>query len=177
MTNLINHMIRKRIGETSSFNKKHDHYKHAAAITTRKGRVLTIGGNKYHSTIKHGYTIHAEVDTIQRSLRPAFIKYGRSLNKRRIPVDITVIRTSLVNSHPCLHCINAMASNPVFAIKRIYYSNDGDITYSSMSSLLETTNPHVSKANRGSSSCCCDEDDCSDEEGEGKEALCGLLDI
>lgn len=169
MTNLINRMIKKRCAETNSFNKRSDQFKHAAAITTRRGRVLTIGGNKYHSTIKHGYTIHAEVDTIQRSLRPAFIKYGRSLNKRRIPVDITVIRTSMVNSHPCLHCINTMASNPVFSIKRIYYSVDGDLSYCSMSSLLATENPHVSKANRPNNGCCCD-DECDDED-EAKEAL------
>jgi cytidine deaminase len=165
MVNLINKMIKKRNAETFSNNKKIDNYKHAAAITTHKGRVLKIGGNKYLPTTKHGYSIHAEVDTIQKSLRKAYIKYGRSLNKRRIPVDITVIRTSLVNSHPCLHCINAMASNPVFAIKRVYYSNDGDISYSSMSSLLSIENQHVSKANR------CD--NCDNEEGddEAKEAL------
>jgi cytidine deaminase len=163
---LIKKLITKRTAETkASCNKRNnDNFKHAAAITTRKGRVLTLGSNKYHTTIKHGYTIHAEVDTIQRALRPAFIKYGRSLNKRRIPVDITVIRTSMVNSHPCMHCIKTMANNPVFAIKRVYYSNDGDISYNSMSSLLSIENPHISKANRNS---CCDED----EEDEDKEAL------
>ena len=76
----------------------------------------------------------------------------------------------MVNSHPCLHCINALASNPVFAVKRVYYSNGGDIEYTSMSSLLETTNPHVSKANRCSSSCC-DDEECSDSDEDAKEAL------
>lgn len=169
--NLINKLIKKRTAETKSTSNKRnsDNFKHAAAITTRKGRVLTLGSNKYHTTIKHGYTIHAEVDTIQRALRPVFIKYGRSLNKRRIPVDITVIRTSMVNSHPCMHCINTMATNPVFAVKRVYYSNNGDISYSSMSTLLNIENPHVSKANRNSCSSC--EDECADDD-EAKGALC-----
>lgn len=168
---LINKLITKRVNETKTSNNKRngDTYKHAAAITTRKGRVLTLGSNKYHTTIKHGYSIHAEVDTIQRALRPMYIKYGRSLNKRRIPVDITVIRTSLVNSHPCMHCINTMATNPIFAVKRVYYSNDGDMSYSSMSSLLNIENPHVSKANR---STCCEEDDMG-EDDEGQKPLCG----
>jgi cytidine deaminase len=163
---LIHRMIQKRTNETNASSKRNvDNFKHAAAITTRRGRVLTIGSNKYHATIKHGYTVHAEVDTIQRSLRPAFIKYGRSLNKRRIPVDITVIRTSMVNSHPCKHCINTMATNPVFAIKRVYYSNDGELSYSSMSSLLTIANPHISKANR----CSCSEEET--DEDDAKEAL------
>jgi deoxycytidylate deaminase len=165
---LINRLIKKRKAETGSTGNKRnsDNIKHAAAITTRKGRILTLGSNKYHPTIKHGYTVHAEVDTIQRALRPAYIKYGRSLNKRRIPVDITVIRTSMVNSHPCMHCINTMANNPVFAVKRVYYSNDGDLSYASMSSLLNIENPHISKANR--SGCNCSEED---DEDEAKEAL------
>lgn len=167
--NLVNSMIRKRTAETNGYNRRSDQFKHAAALTTRKGRVLKIGGNKYHTTIKHGYTVHAEVDTIQRSLRPAFIKYGRSLNKRRIPVDITVIRTSMVNSHPCFHCIKAMATNPIFAIKRVYYSNNGELSYCSMSSLLDAETFHLSKANRPENNCCCD-DDCDGEEDD-KEAL------
>jgi|SaaInlStandDraft_7_1057024.scaffolds.fasta_scaffold153977_1 hypothetical protein len=166
---LTNYMIKRRCSETSSsFSKRVDQIKHVASITTRKGNVLAIGSNKYHSTIKHGYSIHAEADTIQRAIRPAYIKYGRSLNKRRIPVDITIIRTTMVNSHPCLHCINIMASNPIFAIKRVYYSNDGDLSYCSMSSLLDINNPHISKANR---STCCDEEE--DSEDDDKEALWG----
>ena len=166
---LISSMIKKRTGETQCASKRTDMFKHAAAITTRRGRVLTIGTNKYHTTIKHGYTVHAEVDTMQKALRPSFIKYGRSLNKRRIPVDITVIRTTMVNSHPCFHCIKAMATNPVFAVKRVYYSIDGDTQYCSMSALLDGENFHFSKANRGESSCC-GEEEC-DGEDDAKEAL------
>jgi cytidine deaminase len=166
MDKLVNRMVRKRVNETKTSKKNNvDNFKHAAAITTKRGRVLNIGSNKYNINTKHGYSVHAEMDTIQRSLRSAYIKYGRSLNKRRIPVDITVIRTSLVNSHPCINCINSMASNPVFAIKRVYYSNNGSIEYSSMAELLDIDNPHISKANRNNT-CCCDEDECDEEAKE-----------
>ena len=166
---LISSMIKKRKCETQCASKKTDMFKHAAAITTRRGRVLTIGTNKYHPTMKHGYTIHAEVDTMQRAMRPVLIKYGRSVNKRRIPVDITVIRTTMVNSHPCFHCIRSMATNPVFAIKRVYYSIDGNTQYCSMSSLLDGESFHFSKANRDGISCCGEEDECDSD--EDKEAL------
>ena len=164
--------IVKRSSATPNFNNV-DTRKHVAIITTKKGRNLsTIGFNKYHPTIKHGYTTHAEVDAMQKSIRPIIKKYGRSVNKRRIPVTITVLRTTMVNSHPCLHCINAMNSNSIFKVKRVNYSFDGDIKTASMASLLSLENYHISKGNR--TDCCNCSTDCSDEcsdEEEGKGIL------
>lgn len=168
---LISSMINKRLNETIKTkhltSRNSDSFKHAAAITTRRGRVLTIGTNKYHTTIKHGYTIHAEVDTMQRALRPMFIKYGRSAFKRRIPVDITVIRTNMLNSHPCFHCIKSMVNNPIISIKRVYYSINGDDTqYCSLSSLIDSNNYHISKANK--INCCGNGVNCLEDEEDGE---------
>lgn len=163
---LIEKMKAKRSAMTPYF-KKIDNIKHSAAITTKRGRLLGIGMNKYHTTLKHGYTTHAEVDTIQKSMLPMYKKFGRSLNKRRITVDITIIRTSLVNSHPCLHCLMAMNNNPVFNVKKVNYSCEGEIITTTLNSLLNKEVHHLSKGNKHR----CGLDEEEDEEDDAKCAL------
>ena len=168
---LLTYMIKKRnnVAAANKTNKKCDNYKHSASIITGKGRVLSIGSNYYHPGIKNGFTIHAEVDTIQKASRPMMLKHKRSLNKRRIPADIYVIRTTMVNSHPCFHCINTMKANPVFNIKRVYYSIDGGLDYISMSALLNKDN-YISRGNRRG--CCAMDLEGYDEEDEEQEGKC-----
>lgn len=158
---LVNKMINKRNAMTP-FYKKIDNIKHTAAITTKRGRLLGIGINKYHTNISHGYTTHAEVDTMQKAMLPMYKKFGRSLNKRKIAVDITIIRTSLVNSHPCLHCLMAMNKNPVFNVKKVNYSCEGEIITTTLNSLLGKEEHHLSKGNRHR--CGMDEDEDEDED-------------
>ena len=91
---------------------------HSSAILY-KNQILTIGINYFVNEIHPKSTVHAEVD--------ALFKY-KNINKRKLNdkcIDIIVIRTNknmkLINSKPCLNCLNIIKK---FKINKIYYSDE-----------------------------------------------------
>jgi len=101
------------------------HYKHSACIL-KKGKILTIGKNKYFKNIiienqSIKLSIHAEIDVL----------YKHS-TKNLKGLDILIIRIGenskeLKNSRPCNSCIEKLRER---GIRKVYYSNDkGEIVY------------------------------------------------
>lgn len=146
MDKIINKMIKKR--KDSSAITNIDKNLHMASLITKKNHILSMGENKYNTTKKNGYSIHAEINTMQKSARNVLMKKKRSIYKKSIKVDLIVIRTSLNNSMPCYHCISSMVKNNIFNIRRVYYSINGTLKYKSLNSLLLLDDHHISKGNK-----------------------------
>ena len=177
----LDKIITKR-NNLSNYNpstKRSDTIKHTAVLFNKKGDVLGIGNNQYLPTTKHGYSEHAEVNVIQKTIPKNVSIKGRSVYKHKIPADLLVIRTTMVNSHPCYNCIQSMVNNPVFNIQRVYYSCDGEIQYKSLNEMRNEDDFHICKAVRSTSylNCLLDDEEEDGEEGEddAKPILKGLI--
>lgn len=90
---------------------------HMCAILDTNGNPLIFGSNHYN--IKINNTTHAEVD--------AFNKLNNKLGRirRKITIDIIVVRTTGGNSMPCSDCMNKINDMSLrFHIRNIYYTNN-----------------------------------------------------
>ena len=120
-------MVAKRTGQISnphtiSLTKKSNHM---CAILTNTGAPLIFASNFYNiprGSVKT--TSHAEASALWKLA----IKMGRV--KRKITVDILVIRTNMGMSMPCNKCMQRITdSSQRFHIRNIYYTNNGKIDY------------------------------------------------
>jgi tRNA(Arg) A34 adenosine deaminase TadA len=113
-------LIHKRESQTS-INCKHDKYKHMCVILDKGGEALISGYNIFKTNSQQ--TEHAEA----MAIRKFFLKFGRP--KRRITVDILVVRTNGGNSKPCTMCLEQMrVFSYIVNVKNIYYSHEDEPT-------------------------------------------------
>lgn len=90
---------------------------HMCAILDNNGNPLMFGSNFYE--IKINSTTHAEVDAINKLIN----KMGRT--RRKITIDLVVIRTNGGNSLPCSDCMQKIYESSVrFHIRYIYFTNN-----------------------------------------------------
>jgi cytidine deaminase len=99
------------------------------AILDIFGNPLMFGYNYYNT--KNNMTTHAEVDAFTKLVN----KMGRM--RRRITIDLVIIRTNGGNSKPCDECQKRIFEMSFrFNIRNIYYTNnDYDIDVSKFSKL------------------------------------------
>ena len=87
------------------------------AILDINGNPLIFGYNYYN--IKTDTTTHAEVDALNKLVN----KLGRI--RRKITIDIIIIRTNGGNSMPCDKCqLRIFEMSYRFNIRKIYYTNN-----------------------------------------------------
>ena len=114
-----------------------DNIQHIATVFNGPYRNINKQPIAYNHYTNHGISTHAEIDALRRG--------------RGDETSIFVGRTNGANSRPCLHCTIALAKS---GIKKVYYTNgissNGEyiITKTSVSSLLNTIDPHISYAHR-----------------------------
>jgi len=94
---------------------------HMCAILDINGNPLIFGSNYYN--IKNNTTTHAEIDAFTKLIS----KMGRV--RRKITIDLVIIRTNGGNSLPCVECQKRLFDLSIrFHIRNIYYTfNDFDI--------------------------------------------------
>jgi cytidine deaminase len=118
---LINFMIIKRQFQMASNCHELKKSNHMCAILDVNHNPLIFGYNYYN--VKNDRTVHAEVDAFNKLVN----KLGRI--RRKITIDIIIVRTNGGNSFPCHQCQKKMFDMcNKFTIRNIYYtSNDYDI--------------------------------------------------
>jgi hypothetical protein len=100
---------------------------------------LIIGYNYYCKAGKDG-SIHAEMDILDKARRAPHI--GRT------KYSLIVMRTNIMNSRPCKHCIEHIANTYSIRIKYVYYTMDKSFIRESISNLIDTCKnaiTHISK--------------------------------
>lgn len=114
---LANTMMNKReaqynaSGFTSATNSNH------MCAILKEGVPVSYGTNVYN--INSTSTEHAEA----QALRKLYEKIGKTLNAKKITIDIFVVRTNGSNSKPCARCINQMKYySQFFSIRYVYYT-------------------------------------------------------
>ena len=132
-------MIDKRTAQTSA-NSTIDKYRHMCVIFNSNGAVLSTGYNIFKTNTYN--TEHAEA----MALRKLASKFSKS--KRRITINILVVRTNGGNSKPCCNCLDKMLYySSKFTIKWIYYSHDqvvDGIIRQRFNVMLNDPNKHMS---------------------------------
>lgn len=110
---------------------------------SKKNISPAIIGYNYCKAGKDG-SIHAEIDTLDKARRAPHV--GRS------KYSLMVMRTNVMNSRPCKHCIDQLATTYSIRIKYIYYTMDKGFIRESTKDLTNNCDnsipPHVSKYNR-----------------------------
>jgi len=114
-------LIIKRNQQTM-LNSTYDKYKHMCVIIDSKsGEPLSYGYNIFKPNSCK--TEHAEAMALRKLLRKV------DGSRRRICIDIFVVRTNGSNSKPCYHCLQNMYKHLYkFNIKMIYYSHEAEPT-------------------------------------------------
>ena len=137
-------LIDKREKQTA-LNTKCDKYKHMCVIIDHNsGETLISGYNTFKTNSCE--TVHAEAMALQR----LYSKYGTP--KRRLTVDILVVRTNGCNSKPCVNCLKMMQRySNIINIKNIYYSHEAEptgIRKDKFTALLNSDDKHISSYHR-----------------------------
>lgn len=105
----------KQLASKSTMSHKH------GCVIVKNGDIISTGINKYINYFEHQYSIHAEVDAIN--------KIKRKGKKFLINCDVYIVRISNYNndilrlSHPCLQCTRVLLK---YGVRRIFYSVDTD---------------------------------------------------
>jgi cytidine deaminase len=130
---LVNFMSIKRSEQMANPHNDFKKSNHMCTIIDTNGNPLIFGSNFYLT--KNNDTIHAEVDAFNKLIN----KMGRM--KRKITIDIIVIRTNGGNSMPCTNCMKKIFDmNTRFNIRYIYFTNNNfDIDVIKFSKLSNRT--------------------------------------
>lgn len=102
---------------SSPFHNNLTKSNHMCSIIDINGNPLIFGSNYYN--IKTQNTTHAEVDAFNKLVN----KHGRM--RKKITIDIIIIRTNGGNSKPCSDCMRKLyeMSNRYY-IRNIYFTNN-----------------------------------------------------
>ena len=120
---LVCQMITKRKQQLANPHLSMLSNNHMCAILTTHGQPIVFGSNEYTPKSKiDGPTRHAEVS--------AFVKLCKKIKwtKRRMYVDVIVVRTTGGNSRPCTSChafMSQMSSR--FKIRNVYFTNTSGV--------------------------------------------------
>jgi tRNA(Arg) A34 adenosine deaminase TadA len=116
-----------------------------SAVLLQNGKIISHPEcNRYfNSSVCKAYTIHAEISVIKRFYRNNLycspymntIKINGKLKK----IDLVVIRVNasgkLMNSRPCLYCLQLMKA---VGIRNVYYSTPETIVKESVKTMVST---------------------------------------
>jgi cytidine deaminase len=112
---------RKKQIQASGYQSTMNAY-HMCALLDHNGNPLIYGTNIFN--IKTPTTEHAEAQALRKLLE----KYCNENPKKKIKVDLLVVRTNGGNSKPCDRCIRTMESvSGRIQIRNIYYSHHDEI--------------------------------------------------
>jgi hypothetical protein len=127
----------------SDFKNNHSHMSILFSEKSKKNISPLIIGYNYCKVGKDG-SIHAEIDILDKARRAPHI--GRT------KYSLIVMRTNIMNSRPCKHCIEHLANTYSIRIKYVYYTMDKSFIRESTKDLINicvsSITPHVSKYNR-----------------------------
>lgn len=165
-------------------NKKQEPFKHGAMVISRKGKGAVIGyGDNCFNAIPCIGSIHAEADALKNAL--SYLKNRRNVNvtntKRRLAVDVVVLRTTGSNSKPCYHCITEqLVDNRHFNIRKVIYSDgdvDGGYVETNCNKLYENRESHYSGFHTMQNASLSSTNSCNNtQEHECGDEFCGVLD-
>ena len=114
---IVNFMIIKRDSQMSSPFHNITKSNHMCSIVDINGNPLIFGSNYYN--IKNQNTTHAEVDAFNKLVN----KQGRT--RKKITIDIIIIRTNGGNSKPCCDCMQKLNEMSIrFRIRNVYFTNN-----------------------------------------------------
>ena len=119
---------------------------HMCAILDFCGNPLIYGTNIFN--VRKPTTEHAEA----QALRKLFDKYSYENQRRKMNVDIIVVRTNGSNSKPCDRCIREMERSTYrLRIRHVYYTHqdeDDGIRCVKFGKLVEDQDRHYSSYDR-----------------------------
>jgi len=176
--NIVSRLIDKRLKHSPHSNKVHRYYEvpghfHSAAIISKNGKILSIGHNVIRTVQSRTIPQHAEHMAFDRLIN----KLDRNDFKRKLSVNVLVIRTNGGDSSPCGNCVSRMdAYSKHFTIRNIYYTHSEEMTgirKEKFTSLLQNENQHISSYYRQKlkeTNCHnCSDIECSDHHDEQDE--------
>lgn len=112
-----------------SFNLLNNKYLHkhlCILVNAKNGNILTYGFNYYLSSNKFPFSLHSEVNVINKY-------YKRNLTKdmTKIKKNLFIIKLSKIgiigNSKPCINCANFIYNNfDNIKLSKIYYSTQNN---------------------------------------------------
>jgi hypothetical protein len=185
---LLDGLKNSRSACTIKQNRKLEPYKHGAMVISRKGKgaVISYGDNNFNAVKCIGST-HAEADALNNAL--IHLKKRRNVNitntRRRLAVDVVVLRTTGGNSKPCYHCITEqLVDNRYFNVRKVIYSDldvNGGYVETNCNKLYETRESHYSgfhsNNNQGRlENECCDGNIGTCHDHDHNQGCCGELD-
>ena len=108
-----------------SFNLNNNKYLHkhiSFLVNAKNGNILTYGFNYYLNSIKFPFSLHSEVNVVNKYYKKSLTK-----NLMKIKKNLFVIKLSKIgiigNSKPCIHCANFLYNNfDNIKLSKIYYS-------------------------------------------------------
>lgn len=95
--------------------RSEEKFKHGAIILDKKGNIISSGFNHKVDYYNHKFTIHAEIDAINK-----IIKNQYDLNNILIVIRINK-NNELKMSKPCKDCEKYIVMNK---IRKVYYSSE-----------------------------------------------------
>ncbi len=121
-------------------NKKCIHKHLSIIVDTKNGEIISYGFNYYLNSLKFPFSLHSEVNVINKY-------YKRNLNKRIVKLKKTlfIIKLSKLgfigNSKPCINCANFIYNNfNNLRLSKIYYSTQENILEELSKDDLNSTN-------------------------------------
>ena len=111
-------MIIKRKSQMSNpYHRLLSKSNHMCAVLDKNGNPLIFGSNHYNSNSE--ISIHAEIDALNKLIN----RLGRL--RKKIIIDLVIIRTNGGNSFPCEKCMNRINQlNNKFCFRNIYFTNN-----------------------------------------------------
>ena len=109
-----------------SFNLNNNKYIHkhlSFLVDAKNGNILTYGFNYYLNSIKFPFSLHSEVNVVNKYYKKNLTKNVNKYYKKNLFV-IKLSKTGFIgNSKPCIHCANFLYNNfDNLKLSKIYYS-------------------------------------------------------
>lgn len=108
-----------------SFNLNNNKYLHkhiSILVNAKTGAIITYGFNYYFNNVKFPFSLHSEVNTINKYYKKKLIKNMMKLKKNLFIIKLSKIGI-IGNSKPCVHCANYIYNNfDNLKLSKIYYS-------------------------------------------------------
>jgi len=113
-----------------SFNLHNNKYLHkhiSFLINTKNNEILSYGFNYYLNSNKFPFSLHSEVNVINKHYKKKLTKNMLKVKKNLIIIKLSKIGI-IGNSKPCRHCANFIYNNyDNLKLSKIYYSTKQNI--------------------------------------------------
>lgn len=108
-----------------SFNLENNKYLHkhlSILVNSKTGVIISYGFNYYLNSIKFPFSLHSEVNVINKYYKKNLTKNVLKLKKILFVIKLSKIGI-IGNSKPCIHCANFLKNNfDNLKLSKIYYS-------------------------------------------------------